>query len=96
MGQPFAIRSRQLRARRVQAGLCGYCGAKRGKRKWLCDACAAKHRAKQRKWEPCPHCKGAGSFPTDGHGEVPCAVCHGDGKMAKDDAADAIIEYGLE
>lgn len=38
----------RYRANRVAAGLCGYCGATRNQYKWLCDACAEKHRNKQR------------------------------------------------
>lgn len=39
------------RARRrnlVKRGQCGYCAAKLGRYKWLCDDCAEDHREKQR------------------------------------------------
>ena len=39
---------RAYRKNRVAKGVCGYCSAKLGRYKWLCDDCADQHREKQR------------------------------------------------
>ena len=47
-------RKSELRQEKVRAGLCAFCGQKRGQFRFLCDACAKKHRERQRNNLPNP------------------------------------------
>jgi predicted amidophosphoribosyltransferase len=42
------VKHKAARDRRIAAGLCGFCGKPRESLDFLCDACAAKHRQRQR------------------------------------------------
>ena len=46
VGSTYTNRSR---AKRVAAGLCGFCGNPRDQWKFLCNFCQEKHRLRQRK-----------------------------------------------